>query len=159
MNLYEIDAAILALADENGEITDFDALDALMMERDAKIEGIGCWIKNLTAEAKAIRDEEKALAERRQRAEAKAERLKEYLTRVLNGQKFSTARCQIGFRSSTATVVEDEAAAIRWAQENGHDECVSVKTSLVKSGLADLLKAGEEIPGAHMEVRQNISIK
>lgn len=159
MRLYEIDAAIAALADEDGEITDFEALDALLMEKDRKVESIGCWIKDLAAEAKAIREEEKTLAERRQRTEARAERLKAYLGRVLNGEKFSSARCQIGWRTSTATVVEDEDAALRWAVNEKLTDCYTVKTSLSKAGIGELLKAGREVPGARLEERQNISIK
>ena len=80
MNLYEIDAAITALVDpETGEISDFTKLEELSMARDQKLENVACWYKNLMAEAKAIRDEEKVLAERRQSAERKAESLKRYL--------------------------------------------------------------------------------
>ena len=76
MTLYEIDKEIQALITEDGEIEDIERFDALAMERDKKIENIGCWVKNLDAEAASIREEEKALAERRHRLESKAERLR-----------------------------------------------------------------------------------
>lgn len=159
MTLYEIDAAILALQNEDGEITDYEALDALVMERDQKLENVACWVKDLTAEAKAIREEEKALAERRQRTERKAERLKGYLAYALQGQKFSTARCSVGYRESTATVYDDEARLLRWLKRNKHKECYQTSTTLVRSGIGDLLKQGIAVPGARLEKKQNINVK
>ena len=51
MKLYEIDEQILNCIDaETGEIIDADMLNALQMERDAKIEGVALWIKDLKAE-------------------------------------------------------------------------------------------------------------
>ena len=48
MKLYEIDEQILNCIDaETGEIIDADMLNALQMERDAKIEGVALWIKDL----------------------------------------------------------------------------------------------------------------
>ena len=58
MNLYEIDNEILSCVDmETGEVVDMDKLNNLQMERDQKIENIGCWIKNLLADAKALKEE------------------------------------------------------------------------------------------------------
>ena len=82
MNLYDIDRQIQELIEncvdpETGELTiDTAALDALQMEREAKIENLACYVKNLTADAKKIKAEEEALAQRRKAAENKAERLK-----------------------------------------------------------------------------------
>ena len=69
MTLYEINAALEAFESEvdedTGEILNYDKLAELNMAKDEKRENIALYIKNLTAEAKAIREEEKALAERR----------------------------------------------------------------------------------------------
>jgi hypothetical protein len=159
MTLYEIDAAILALANEDGEITDYEALDALTMERDRKLENVACWIKDLTAEAKAIREEEKALAERRQKAENKAERLKEYLDHALQGQKFSTARCAVNYRTSTSTVCDDEEKLLKWLRRNKYKDCYTTTTSLVRSGIGALIKQGVAVPGAHLEEKKNLNVK
>ena len=45
MTLYEIDQSIIGLMNEDGEIADLDAFEALQMERDEKIENIALWIK------------------------------------------------------------------------------------------------------------------
>ena len=52
MKLYEIDNAIYECVNEDGEVIDPEKLEELQMERDKKIEGIACWIKELAAEAK-----------------------------------------------------------------------------------------------------------
>lgn len=86
MSLYHIDQELENLIDhETGEVLDFDAFEALQMARDAKIEGVLCWTKNLAAEAKAIREEEKELAERRKAMERKREKLLAYAERALGG--------------------------------------------------------------------------
>lgn len=159
MNIYEIDAAITALVDENGEVTDYEALDALQMERDRKIENVACWIKDLNAEAKAIREEELALAARRQSAEKRAERLKGYLDHVLQGSRFDTARCSVKYRISMATVIEDEQETLKWLVEHSVHDGYTTKVSLNKSVIGDLLKQNIPIPGTVLEKRQNILIR
>ena len=76
MTLWEIDQGIMACLDaETGEIIDPEMLTALSMEREAKLENVACWIKNLRAEAAAIKAEKDALAKREKAAAKKAEDL------------------------------------------------------------------------------------
>ena len=77
MTLYEIDHAISeaferAIDPETGELINEEAwaqLEALQMDREQKLENVALWVKDLNAEAAAIREEEKNLAKRRQSAE------------------------------------------------------------------------------------------
>ena len=56
MTLYEIDKAIMECVDlETGEIIDTEQLDKLTMEREAKLENVACWIKELKVEAEALK--------------------------------------------------------------------------------------------------------
>ena len=88
MNLFEIENEIMNCWDqETGEILDSDRLDQLEMERDTKIENIALYIKNLTADAEALKAEKQSFAERQKAAENKAELLKKYLATYLAGQK------------------------------------------------------------------------
>lgn len=61
-NCITIDEGALDTA--TGEIIDFDALDALELERDTKIENIACWIKNLTSDAEQLKSEKQNLEKR-----------------------------------------------------------------------------------------------
>lgn len=161
MTIYEIDQAILNLVDpETGEITDFEALDNLSMERDRKIENIACYYKNLTSDVAAIKAEEESLSERRKAIENKAIRLKDYLSYILHGEKFQSARCAVTFRKSTSVSVRDPLCAIEWAEMNGHKECVRYKAPEVsKSEIGKLLKAGVEIPGCELVEGLGIGVK
>ena len=109
MNLFQIDAEIMNCVDEDGEIIDPEKLDALVMERDAKIEGISLWIKNLVAEEAALKAEKQAFEQRRKQAERKIESLKGYLSSYLNGQKFKSTKVSISFRKSVALNITDDA--------------------------------------------------
>ena len=101
LSLYHIDQALEALIDpETGELLDYDAFEQLQMDRERKIESMVCWSKSLDAEAKAIRDEEKELAERRRTMERKRDRLRDYVDRALDGHPFQTARCSVTYRKS-----------------------------------------------------------
>lgn len=157
MTIYEIDDKLLGLLDpETGEITDLEAFDNLQMARDAKIEGIGCWIKDLEAESKAIREEEKKLASRRQADDHKVESLKRYLDYALQGSKFKSPKVQISYRKSTSVDIPDEDA---FMQGDGNHKYMRAKWSIDKTAVKDDLKAGLQIPGATLKESQNMQIK
>ena len=157
MNIYEIEQEILNLIDpETGEIKDFEAFEALNMARDEKIENIAMWIKNLNAEAKAIREEEKNLAERRTASENKAESLKKYLDRILNGEKFSTAKIAISYRKSDAVEIADEESFIKTADGA---YLVPQAPKIDKNAIKQALKNGVVISGVKLVERNNIQIK
>lgn len=161
ISLYEIDRAIMDLVDpETGEIMDWDALETLQMAREDKIEGVACWYKNLVAEAKAIREEELALAERRKKIESMAETRKRYLEEALGGQKFQTARCSITFRKTSKVELQDEMAAVQWCQQNSRDDILKYKAPEInKTEMAALLKTGATVPGAELVTGLSMGVK
>lgn len=160
MTIFEIDSAIQNLVDpETGELLDYEAFEALQMERERKLDNVGAWVKDLTAQATAIREEEQALAERRRVLEAKAERLKAYLDRALQGSSFSSPRCEIRYRKSTSVDVTDEEKLIRWAKRHKMQALFQVKTCINKTETGRVLKSGTAIPGATLVEKNNIQIK
>lgn len=161
LSLYHIDQALENLVDhDTGEVLDFDAFEELQMARDAKIEGIVCWTKNLAAEAKAIREEEKELAERRRALEAKRDKLLGYVDRALDGAPFQTARCSVTYRKSTAVEITSMEALVKWCMDNGYDGKVAYAAPTVaKSDITALLKAGTAIDGAELVTRMNMGVK
>lgn len=161
MNLYEINAAISALVDpETGELLDYDAFEALQMEREQKIEGMALWVKDLDATAKAIKAEMDSLSERRKAVEAKADRLKSYLDMALDGQKFETPRCVVSFHKTSSVEVEDADKLVLWAEQNGFTDCIRYKAPEVsKSGVAALIKTGATVPFAHLTVGRSVGVK
>lgn len=154
MTLYEIDSAILECIDaETGEVIDIDRLEALSMERDAKVENVACWIKELKAESEAIKAEKQKLADRQKAAENKAESLKKWLAYALDGKKFSTARCAVSFRSSERVEVTEEGLDVLMKE---HDELLTYKKPEPnKDAIKQAIKNGLTVAG--VQLVQNVS--
>ncbi len=157
MKLYEIEDAILNCLDpETGEIIDEAMFDELSLKRDEKIENILLAVKNLTAEAKAIREEELNLAKRRKITENKAESLKNFVSGVLNGMNFKTARVAATWRKSEGVVVGN----ISDLMTDGFDGYLKYKEPEAdKTKIKAALKSGVNIPGCYIEERNNLNIK
>ena len=154
MTIYEIDQAIMECVDlETGEIIDTEQLDKLQMERDTKLENVACWIKDLKAEAEALKNEKQALAERQKVAENKAESLKKWLAYALQGEKFKTPKCAISFRKSEAVEVTDEGLNNLMKE---HDELLTYKAPEPnKTAIKQAIKDGLNVAG--VQLVQNIS--
>ena len=155
MTPYEINQAILDTVDqETGEIIDLDRLNALEMERDTKISNVACWIKDLKAEAEAIKAEKQVLEKRQKAAENKAESLKQWLLFALNGEKFKDARCSISYRKSERVVFDD---GFCFSSLPAQFKKVTVEPK--KTEIKDYLKTGATIEGVELAESSNIQIR
>ena len=158
--LYEINEEILrcvkdgdiVVDTETGEVIDAAALDALQMARDEKLTNIGKWILDLKADAKAIREREISLAERRKAKENKAEQLMDYMNMILAGKKFECADFKASDRKSQGVEVTD-------AEKIPGPDLIIQEPKVDKAGINKALKAGEEVPGAKLVERNNLSIR
>ena len=160
MTLYEIEQAILDCLDlETGEVLDVKKLNALQIERTAKLEGVVLWIKNLLADVEAYEKEIATFVARKKTAENKVESLKNYLAYALNGEKFNTTKCAVSYRKSQIADIKDEAAFKTWAIANHPDMLTIQEPKINKNEVKRCLKDGESIPGAALVERQNIQIK
>ncbi len=157
MTLYEIREEVLALVNEDGEITDMEAFEKLQMAECEKIENVALWIKNLLAEIKAIREEEKALAERRKKLEKKVERLENYLDAALDGKQFETPRVSLKRRTNKFLEVLDETGLIEWAQQFA-PTAVRVTYAVDKMAIRDYLKNDVYCPYAQMSERHSLQV-
>ena len=158
MTLYEIAENLMRCFDpESGELVDVDAFESLQLERDQKIENIACWIKDLNADAAAIREEEKSLADRRRAMENKSENLKQYLGRFMGiGEKYSSARCAVSWRRSTKVNVDINELYKDPRSENYllyHDPEPN------KTAIREAIKAGFDVRGDELVESQNLQIK
>lgn len=165
MTLYEIDHAISeaferAIDPETGELVDEEAwaqLEALQMDREQKLENVALWVKDLNAEAAAIKAEEDTLKRRRQSTEKKADSLRGYLSYALNGaEKFKTARVAISWRRSETAELLDGVDPVSLPLEY---QRVKVSVEADKTKLKEALKAGKTVEGVELVERQNIQIK
>jgi len=153
-SLYEIDQQIMSCVDmDTGEIIDMDKLSELQIERETKLENIALWIKNLKAEEAALKAEKDAFAEREKQTKAKREKLSEWLTGALNGEKMSTTKVSISFRKSESVKISDiDAIPMSYIVE-------TITESPDKVAIKAALKNGLDVPGCELELKNNIQIK
>ena len=167
MTLYEIATEYKDFAEavENGEIPKEainDTLESIQALLEEKVDNIACLIKNLTADAEAIKAEEARLAERRKQKEATTERLKAYLSDMLiksGCTKLETARNKISFHKSEAVTVEDEAKFIEWAMNENREFLTFKAPTISKTALKKALADGQAIDGVYIESKANLQIK
>ena len=153
MEIYKINQAILDCIDaETGEIIDAEMLDKLQMEKSEKIENVACWIKDLKAEAEALKAEKMAFAERQRVAENKVESLKRYLAYALDGQAFKSTRASVSFRTSESVEIDDIYAVdenyLRYKEPEAD-----------KTAIKNAIKAGKEVAGATLVKSTSVIIK
>ena len=162
--LYEISQDILNCVDlETGEILDTEKLNALQMERDAKLEGVALWIKDMRAEAAAIKEEADKLTARKKALDNKIEGLKTWLLMALDGEKLNTPRCKVyQTHSQRVTIVGDENDLIAWLERNAKDPRDYIRyrePELRKDEIKKALKDGKEIEYAKLEETEGVVIK
>lgn len=154
MNLYEIEAEMLTCISEDGEVIDLEKLDALTMERNTKVSNIACWIKDLKAEAEAIKAEKQNLDKRQKVAENKAASLREYLAGFLNGEKYKDARVSISYRKSTAVQIAEDMDIKRLPEEY-----LKVTVEPSKTAIKEALTNGVAVEGCTLIENNNIQIR
>lgn len=158
MTLYQIDASIESILNgfelvntETGEIIGAEALDALQMAREDKIENTGLYIKNQAVLIEAMKKEEKAIAERRKAYEGQLEKLKSYLGESLGSEKFETAKVSIFFKKNPPSVEITDASKLT----SEYMREIPAKCEPDKTEIKEALKAGKIVEGA--ELRQTVS--
>lgn len=159
MNLYEINSNIQRALDsvdpETGDITSeaFEQIDLLEMAMEEKVLNIGKWIKNMSSDSEALKNEIQALSLRKKSIDNKIERLKDYLQSNVSGKKFKDAQCEISWRPSESVEIIDETALPE------HLIRVKVEKSPDKTAIKKAIKAGENVEAARIIESLNIQIK
>lgn len=169
MNIWEIDKAMREIealeADEElidldtGEVISVsDALEKLEMARETKIENAAMMVKNLSAEAAAIKAEEEKLAKRRKAIENKADGVKQFLVRALTredgtSEKFRTARAAVTVKMNPAKVIISDEKLL---PEVFFREIIDRKPD--RAQIKEVLSRGIEVPGAALERGRSVMI-
>lgn len=170
MNIWEIDAAMkeIMLLEHDEELVDLEtgevvtveeAIAKLEMARDEKIENAALMVKNMTAQAEAIKAEEEKLKKRRAAIEGKTEGVKRYLIAALTredgtSEKFTTSRAAVSIKTNAPrTVITDEKAI----PEEFFIQKVERRVDKVQ--LKEVLQRGIEVPGAALERGRSVVIK
>ena len=158
MKLYEIRSELEFVLDsvqvdeETGEILGAsDTLDKIEKNLEEKALNTAKYIKNQLAEAKAIREEEIELADRRKVIENKAEYWKKYLAYNLKGEKYQDSQVAISWRKSESIVIDPNAVI--------PSQFSKVKVEPDKAKMKKVIKSGENINGVELITKSNIQIK
>ena len=141
----------------------FDTLSAIEAEFDVKAENIACYIKNMTAEVKALKAEEDALRLRRKAFEKSVERMKAYLLGSMHAVgrlKIDMPRARLNIRKNAESlVVDDDSRFIEWAQTHNDSLLKYSLPEIRKADAKELVQAGERLPFVHLTRTESLTIK
>lgn len=166
MSLYSLtdecrslyDALMASVDEETGEV-DISLVNALAERQEAwedKAVAVACVYRSLDEDAARVGREIERLTAMKKRLERERDRVKEGLSAAftaLGVEKVKGMYADISFRASEQTII-DNADAVP-------EEYMTVKTTYTpnKTAIKEAIKAGKEVPGAHLEQRKNIQIK
>ena len=161
-----MDEKLYELADKYKELSEredldpealHDTLDAINDALEDKADNIAAWIDELQSNAerkKAKADEWKASAKADLK---KADSLKQYLIQELNyagKKKMETDRFLLSTRkNNSATVIDNEKLI------PDTFKTTKVTESIDKTAIKEAIKSGKDVPGAHLQASQSITIK
>jgi hypothetical protein len=154
---YRAAASALADLDLPPEVV-ADTLEGLAGELEVKAQGVAHMVRALEADAAACKEWSKTAAERAKAIEARADSLRDYLARCMTAcgiSKIDGPGVALSFRKSSAVVINEP--ALIPAQYMRQPEPPPPAPD--KKAIADAIKAGAEVPGAHIEQRQTLTIK
>lgn len=166
MNLYNLteecanlyDAIIASADDDTGEV-DLSLVNALSVRQEEwndKAIAVACVYRALDEDSARVGREIERLTAIKKRLERERDRVKEGLANACNAlgvEKVQGMYANISFRASEQTVIDNEGEI--------PDEYMTVKTTYTpnKTAIKEAIKAGKDVPGAHVEKRKNIQIK
>ncbi len=134
-----------------------DTLESLSGDLEVKAQNVAFMVRNLEVTAEAIKAFEVAQAARRKAIENRAEGLRQYLARCMEAtgiEKIEGPGVKLSFRKSSAVAIDG--ADLIPAEYMRTPE--PPPPSPDKKAIADAIKAGVEVPGAHIEQRRSLVI-
>jgi len=154
-----LDVALQEHAEKNdGDVTDFPGLSTLIdlkEERERKLLGLGCLLKERRAEAKAVKAEADLLTKRARVLANDVDRIEGFIEGNLKpGEKLQDNRVAFSWRKSEAVVIVPELKPDA-LPEKFQRRTVEADRALLK----EAIKGGEAIEGVTLEARLNLQVK
>lgn len=156
----DYNAAASQLADlELDEQTIADTLESMAGDVEVKATNVAMFKRNLEAQAAAIKEAEASMASRRKAIEKRAEQIGEYL--LFNMQRTGITKIEspwfkLAVRNNLPSVIIDDPDKVP-SDLYVYPEAPAPYPD--KKAIAEKLKAGEEVTGAHLETKQRLEIK
>lgn len=142
--------------EETGEILGADALVEFAGDLNETIKNTGLYLFELDSEAQQIDAQIKRLKARKDGMKRRADTLKNLMLDAMTSsglKKVSDPLVTVYLRKSTATIVDNMELIPKDLLR------VKVETSPDLVAISKTIKSGIEVPGAHLEERQNVNIK
>lgn len=162
MKLYEIPEEYrkviegVQVDEDTGEILGTDALVEFAGDLNETIKNTGLYLFELDSEAQQIDAQIKRLKARKDGMKRRADTLKNLMLDAMTSsglKKVSDPLVTVYLRKSTATIVDNMELIPKDLLR------VKVETSPDLVAISKTIKSGIEVPGAHLEERQNVNIK
>lgn len=161
MTLYELTGQLLTLQEmlEGGDCDEqtlndtIESIDALFED---KADGYAKIIRNFESDIEGIKAEEKRLADRRKALENSIGRLKGHLETSmieLDRRKFKTQLFSFAIQANPAKVVVDDESAL------DPRFLIPQPAKVDRKLISDVIKAGGEVAGAHLEKGESLRIR
>lgn len=166
MRLHEIETEISLLgehleewaAEHDGDITDFplaSEMETLQIDRNRKLLSLACLVKDIEAEADALKVEAAAITDRARVKSNAASRIKGVIASYLEtGEKLADNRAALSWRKSEAVELDVEPGTLPAPYRR---EKLIIEAD--KTQIKDALKKGEVVEGARLVTKQNLQIK
>lgn len=136
-----------------------DTLESLQLPLEQKAVSVASFVKNIEASAEAIKAAEAEMRARRTAIENRAKRIRAYLQDQMGRTGIKQIECpyfKVSIRDNPPAVVIDAESQI---PEEFMRQPETPPPAPDKKAIADALKAGKEVPGAHLERGQRLEIK
>jgi len=163
LKLYEISAAYLETLEALAEIDDLpaeavaDTLQGWIGTFEQKAVAVAAYIRNLEVEAAAVEEARRRMERRQQSLERHADRLRVYLRTEMERTgitRVKSAEVVLRTQKNPPSVVIDNADLL----PDAYREQV-ITTKLLKAEIGKTLKAGAQVPGAHLEQTTRLVIQ
>jgi len=134
-----------------------DTLESLQYPLEQKATNVAMFVRNLEATADAIREAESEMAKRRKALETRAANVREYLKANMIRAGISKIECplfKLAIRDNPPSVVIDGDVPAEFMRQPEPPPPAPDKKAIAES-----LKAGQHVPGAHIARTQRLEIK
>lgn len=169
MTLYQLNAEfeelynlLCDLPDDDQEALEayYTTLEGIQGEIDQKMENIACFVKQLNADAAALKTERDAIDARMKAKQHKADRLKAMLQDALVNaglKRLEMPKAKISLRQNPPSVVITDLGVV--AASAYIKPRVIKEADVDKTAIKAAIQSGKEVPGAELESKIGIIIK
>ena len=139
-----------------------DTLEALGGDLEVKATNVARFILNIEAMAEAVDNAAKAMKERAAKIRRRADSVREYLLTNMQGagiKKIEAVEFTMALRKNPPSVVIDDEAQIPDEFKVTPPPTPPLQPRPDKKAIADAIKGGASVPGAHIEQHERLEIK